>query len=41
LIGNRPMSIYAIGGLKRSDLAAARRHGAHGVALLSGAFSPQ
>jgi len=38
LIADRPMPVYAIGGLKRSDLAQARRRGAHGVALLSAAF---
>ncbi|HUQ29168.1 MAG TPA: Nudix family hydrolase [Usitatibacter sp.] len=36
---DRPMPIYAIGGLMRADLAQARRHGAHGVALSSGAFA--
>ena len=35
---DRPMPVYAIGGLSRADLAEARRHGAHGVALLSAAF---
>jgi 8-oxo-dGTP diphosphatase len=35
----RPMPVYAIGGLARADLAEARRHGAHGVALLSAAFA--
>jgi 8-oxo-dGTP diphosphatase len=35
---DRPMPIYAIGGLTRGDFAEARRHGAHGVALLSAAF---
>ena len=38
LARDRPMPVLAIGGLTRSDLAEARRHGAHGVALLSGAF---
>ena len=33
-----PMVAYAIGGLTRADLAEARRHGAHGVALLGAAF---
>ena len=33
-----PMPVYAIGGLARTDLADARRHGAHGVALLGAAF---
>ena len=36
---DRPMPVYAIGGLTRADLAEARRHSAHGVALLSGAFA--
>ena len=35
---DRPMPIYAIGGLTRGDLAEARRRCAHGVALLSAAF---
>ncbi|HEY2630115.1 MAG TPA: Nudix family hydrolase [Usitatibacter sp.] len=38
LAANRAMPVYAIGGLTRGDLAEARRHGAHGVALLSAAF---
>ena len=38
LARHRPMPIYAIGGLARADLGEAKRHGAHGVALLSGAF---
>jgi thiamine monophosphate synthase len=33
------MPVYAIGGLTRRDLRQARQHGAHGVALLSAAFS--
>jgi 8-oxo-dGTP diphosphatase len=41
LAKDRPMPIYAIGGLTRGDMAQARRHGAHGVALLSAAFPPQ
>jgi 8-oxo-dGTP diphosphatase len=40
LARERPMPIYAIGGLTRADLAEARRHGAHGVALLRAAFPP-
>lgn len=39
LARGRAMPIYAIGGLKRSDLPEAHRHGAHGVALLSAAFA--
>ena len=40
LARDRPMPIYAIGGLARADLAEARRRGAHGVALRSAAFEP-
>ena len=39
LARDRTMPIYAIGGLTRADLPEARRRGAHGVALLSAAFS--
>ncbi len=38
LVRDCPMPAYAIGGLARADLAEARRHGAHGVALRSAAF---
>ncbi len=38
LVRNGPLPAYAIGGLTRADLAEARRHGAHGVALRSAAF---
>jgi 8-oxo-dGTP diphosphatase len=38
LVADRPMPVYAIGGLGRADLPEARRRGAHGVALLSAAF---
>jgi 8-oxo-dGTP diphosphatase len=30
--------VYAIGGLRRDDIAAARRAGAHGIAMISGAW---
>jgi thiamine monophosphate synthase len=40
LVQGRTMPVYAIGGLTRADLAEARRHGAHGVALRSAAFEP-
>jgi len=40
LVRDRTMPVYAIGGLTRADLAEARRHGAHGVALRSAAFLP-
>ncbi|QJR13868.1 Nudix family hydrolase [Usitatibacter palustris] len=39
LARERPMPIYAIGGLTRADLVEARRHGAHGVALRGAAFA--
>ncbi len=39
LVRDRPMPAYAIGGLSRADLPEARRRGAHGVALLSAAFT--
>lgn len=38
LVRDCPLPAYAIGGLARADLAEARRHGAHGVALRSAAF---
>jgi 8-oxo-dGTP diphosphatase len=38
LARDRPMPIFAIGGLARGDLEEAARHGAHGVALLGAAF---
>ena len=31
--------VYAIGGLRRSDLDDARRAGAHGLAMISGSWS--
>ena len=39
LAADRPMPVYAIGGLTRADLPEARRRGAHGVALLSAALT--
>jgi len=33
-----PVPVYALGGLQRNDLDTALRHGAHGIALLSGAW---
>jgi 8-oxo-dGTP diphosphatase len=36
---DRPMPVYAIGGLARADLGEARRRGGHGVALLGAAFA--
>jgi 8-oxo-dGTP diphosphatase len=39
LARDRAIPVYAIGGLSRGDLEEARRNGAHGVALLSAAFS--
>jgi 8-oxo-dGTP diphosphatase len=39
LVRDRPMPVYAIGGLARADIPEARRHAAHGVALLGAAFA--
>ena len=39
LVRDRPMPSYAIGGLSRADLVEAKQRGAHGVAMLSAAFS--
>jgi 8-oxo-dGTP diphosphatase len=41
LARERPMPIYAIGGMRRRDLPEARRRGAHGVALRGAAFEAQ
>jgi len=38
LVRGHALPAYAIGGLTRADLAEAKRHGAHGVALRSAAF---
>lgn len=38
LVAASPLPAYAIGGLTRADIAEAKRHGAHGVALRSAAF---
>jgi 8-oxo-dGTP diphosphatase len=38
LVRDQPMPSYAIGGLTRAELATARQHAAHGVALLGAAF---
>ncbi|MEO5694280.1 MAG: Nudix family hydrolase [Usitatibacter sp.] len=39
LANGRAMPVYAVGGLTRGDIPEARRHGAHGVALLGAAFA--
>lgn len=39
LVRGCPLPAYAIGGLTRADLGEAKRHGAHGVALMSAAFA--
>lgn len=36
LVRNCPIPVYALGGMKPETLNDARRHGAHGIALLSG-----
>jgi 8-oxo-dGTP diphosphatase len=40
LLSAPPLPVYALGGLKRSDLDAAIAHGAHGVALRRAAWQP-
>ncbi len=38
LIGDYPLPVYALGGMRGSDLQQARQHGAHGLAMLRGAW---
>jgi 8-oxo-dGTP diphosphatase len=38
LAANRPMPVYALGGVSGADLDGARQHGAHGIAMLRGAW---
>lgn len=38
LAGGTPLPVYALGGLSVADLSEARAHGAHGVALMRGAW---
>lgn len=37
-IQDNAVPVYALGGMRREDLSTARRHGAHGVAMLRGAW---
>lgn len=39
LIRGYPLPVYALGGLARDDLTPAWEHGAHGIAMLSGAWA--
>jgi 8-oxo-dGTP diphosphatase len=39
LIADYPLPVFALGGLTPADLETARRCGAHGIALRSGAWS--
>jgi 8-oxo-dGTP diphosphatase len=39
LAGASPIPIYGLGGLGQDDVALAQSHGAHGVALLRGAWT--
>lgn len=39
LIRDYTLPVYALGGLRRADLAAAWEHGAHGVAMVRGAWA--
>jgi 8-oxo-dGTP diphosphatase len=38
LAGGRPLPVFALGGMRLSDLDRARAHGAHGVAMIRGAW---
>ena len=38
MISHVPVPVYALGGMKLSDLDTARRHGAQGIALISGVW---
>ncbi len=38
LVRRQPMPVYALGGMKISDLRLAWQHGAHGIAMLRGAW---
>ena len=38
LVKDLPMPVFALGGVSRADLNEAWRHGAHGVAMLRGAW---
>jgi len=38
LVAGRPTPVYALGGMRRELLETAMRHGAHGIALLSGVW---
>ncbi len=38
LAGGHPLPVFALGGMRLSDLDSARAHGAHGVAMIRGAW---
>ena len=38
LIADFPLPVFALGGMSRNDLNAARQHGAHGLAMMRGAW---
>jgi 8-oxo-dGTP diphosphatase len=40
LAGWRPMPVFALGGMQLLDLHRARELGAHGVAMIRGAWEP-
>jgi 8-oxo-dGTP diphosphatase len=40
LIGNYPVPVYALGGMRPSDLETAWRAGAHGISMMRGAWEP-
>lgn len=39
LLKDRPLPVYALGGLRPADLETAWRHGAHGISMMRGAWS--
>jgi len=38
LVRGHPLPVFALGGMRLSDLESARTHGAHGVAMIRGAW---
>jgi 8-oxo-dGTP diphosphatase len=40
MIRDASLPVYALGGMTLARLAEARIHGAHGIAMLSGAWKP-
>jgi len=38
MVKDMPLPVYALGGVSRADMDEAWRHGAHGIAMLRGAW---